>query len=275
MDTNKVGHHISHQFDLELEDIHNKVLMMGGLVEQQIDQAIGAFLTSNIDIAEQVIKQDNQVNAMESAIDQECIAVIALRQPAASDLRMLIAVIKILTEIEREGDLAKEIAQMAIHLACGDSRHADAYYELHHISNMVKAMLHQALDAFARKNTEMLAEMSVQDANVVREFKGIVRQLITRMMEEPRNISRSLDMLWAAKALEKIGVHACNIGEHVIYMVKGEDVRHVGDAKTGFCHSCSHFLEMDDHYHCQLKNLSLTQSDTEKGCSKHSGSFDA
>jgi phosphate transport system protein len=167
---------------------------------------------------------------MESAIDQECIQIIALRQPTAFDLRMLIAVIKILTEIERVGDQAKRIAQMAIHLT-SDSDHVDSYYELHHIAEMIKVMLHQALDAFARMDAEGVAAITEQDENVNREYKSIVRQLVTRMMEDPRNISRSLDVLWAARALERIGDHSCNIGEYVIYMMKGEDVRHARGGK--------------------------------------------
>jgi phosphate transport system protein len=226
MDTaNKIGHHISQQFDRELEDIRNKVLIMGGLVEQQIQLAINAFSNGDMDLAEQVIKQDNQVNAMETSIDQECMQIIALRQPTAFDLRMLISVIKLLTEIERVGDHAKKIAQMAIHLTT-DSEHVDSYYELHHIADMVKTMLHQALDAFARMDSNEVSELNAQDDNVNREYKSIVRQLVTRMMEDPRNISRSLDILWAARALERIGDHSCNIGEYVIYMMKGEDVRH-------------------------------------------------
>ena len=225
MDTNKVGHHISQQFNRELEDIRNKVLLMGGLVEQQIELAIKAFSTGDMDLAEQVIKQDNQVNAMESAIDQECIQIIALRQPTAFDLRLLISVIKILTEIERAGDQAKRIAQMAIHLTT-DSGSVDSYYELHHIGEMIKSMLHEALDAFARMDDDKVAEINAQDENVNREYKGIVRQLMTQMMEDPRNISRCLDVSWAARALERIGDHSCNIGEYVVYMMKGEDVRH-------------------------------------------------
>jgi phosphate transport system protein len=226
METNKVGQHISQQFDRELEDIRNKVLIMGGLVEQQIELAIKAFSNSDMDLAEQVIKQDNQVNTMETAIDQECIQIIALRQPTAFDLRMLISVIKILTEIERVGDQAKRIAQMAIHLATEDTA-SDSYYELHHISEMIKTMLHLALDSFARMNTETLTEINERDDNVDREYKGIIRQLVTRMMEDPRNIRRSLDVLWAARALERIGDHSCNIAEYVVYMMKGEDIRHV------------------------------------------------
>lgn len=227
---NKVGQHISQQFDRELEDIRNKVLIMGGLVEQQIELAIKSFSGGDMDLAEQVIKQDDQVNGMESAIDQECIQIIALRQPTAFDLRMLISVIKILTEIERVGDQAKRIAQMAIHLT-SDTDHLDSYYELHHIGEMIKSMLHQALDAFARMNIDGVAAINEEDDNVNREYKGIVRQLVTRMMEDPRNISRSLDILWAARALERIGDHSCNIGEYVVYMMKGEDVRHARGSK--------------------------------------------
>ena len=230
METNKIGQHISLQFDRELQDIRHKVLLMGGLVEQQIEQAIKAFSSSDTDLAEWVIKQDNQVNSMESTIDQECIQIIALRQPTAIDLRLLISVIKILTEIERVGDQAKRIAQMAIHLA-NDSNHTDSYYELHHIGEMVTKMLHQALDAFARMNIDGVPEINAQDDNVNREYKGIVRQLVTKMMEDPRNISHSLDILWAARALERIGDHSCNIGEYVIYMMKGEDVRHARGTK--------------------------------------------
>ena len=231
METNKVGHHISQQFDRELEDIRNKVLIMGGLVEQQIELAMKSFSSGDMDLAEQVIKQDDQVNTMELTIDQECIQIIALRQPTAIDLRLLISVIKILTEIERVGDQAKRIAQMAIHLAT-DSVHTDAYYELHHIGGMIRGMLHQALDAFARMNVDAVSAIAEEDENVDREYKGIVRQLVTKMMEDPRNITRSLDVLWAARALERIGDHSCNISEYVVYMMKGEDVRHVRGTKN-------------------------------------------
>ncbi len=227
MDNTKVGHHISQQFNKELEDIRNKVLVMGGLVEQQIELAVKAFSNADMELAERVIKQDDQVNAMESAVDQECIQIIALRQPTAFDLRLLIAVIKLLTEIERVGDNAKRIAQMAIHIANDSDNSTDAYYELQHIAEMVREMLHRALDAFARMDTGEVSLINEQDENVNREYKSIMRQLITRMMEDPRNITRSLDILWAARALERIGDHACNISEYVVYMMRGEDIRHV------------------------------------------------
>jgi len=226
MDNTKIGLHISQQFNKELEDIRQKVLAMGGLVEQQIELAVRAFSQGDMELAEQVIKQDNLVNTMETEIDQECIHIIALRQPTAFDLRLLIAVIKLLTEIERVGDNAKRIAQMAIHIA-NDSDNADSYYELQHISEMVKEMLHTALDAFARMSTDEVSRINAQDENVNREYKSIMRQLITRMMEDPRNITRSLDILWAARALERIGDHACNVSEYVVYMMKGQDIRHI------------------------------------------------
>lgn len=226
MDNTKIGLHISQQFNKELEDIRQKVLAMGGLVEQQIELAVKAFSQGDMELAEQVIKQDNLVNTMETEIDQECIHIIALRQPTAFDLRLLIAVIKLLTEIERVGDNAKRIAQMAIHIA-NDSDNADSYYELQHIAEMVKEMLHTALDAFARMSTDEVSHINAQDENVNREYKSIMRQLITRMMEDPRNITRSLDILWAARALERIGDHACNVSEYVVYMMKGQDIRHI------------------------------------------------
>ncbi len=232
MDNTKVGHHISQQFNKELEDIRNKVLVMGGLVEQQIELAVKAFSNADMELAERVIKQDDQVNAMESAVDQECIQIIALRQPTAFDLRLLISVIKLLTEIERVGDNAKRIAQMAIHIANDSEGSADAYYELQHIAEMVREMLHRALDAFARMDTGEIGLINAQDENVNREYKSIMRQLITRMMEDPRNITRSLDILWAARALERIGDHACNIGEYVVYMMRGEDIRHIKNTTT-------------------------------------------
>ena len=226
MENSKIGHHISEQFNRELEDIRNKVLTMGGLVEQQVTLATQAFSEGDMELAETVIKQDDRVNDLELEIDRECIEIIALRQPAAFDLRLLISVIKTITEIERVGDQAKRIAQMTIHLADAESYH-NQYYELQHIVDMVSAMLHDALDAFARMNIHEVVSISKQVKNVNQEYKSIVRQLITKMMEDPRNISRSLDLLWTARALERVGDHACNISEYVIYMVKGEDVRHL------------------------------------------------
>jgi len=225
MDNNKIGHHISEQFNKELEDIRNKVLIMGGLVEQQIDLAVQAFTAGNVEIAEMVIKQDNQVDEMEVAIDQECTEILARRQPTAFDLRLIMSVIKIVHELERMGDKAERVSEMAIKL--GSSNNAVAYYEIEHMAELVKGMLHDALDAFARLDLASLSQITERDDNVDREYDNILRQLITRMMEDPRHITRSLDVLWTVRALERIGDHACYICEHLIYMVKGEDVRHL------------------------------------------------
>ena len=225
MENTKIVHHISERFNVELEDIRNKVLMMGGLVERQIELAIEAYATGNMELAEQVIKQDNEVDELEIQIDQECTQILALRQPTAFDLRLLITVIKIIHEIERVGDKAERIAEMAIKLAGTENKLS--HYELDHMAVLVKGMLHDALDAFARMTLDDVPAITALDINVDREYDSILRQLITRMMEDPRNITRTLDVLWTVRALERIGDHACYICEHIVYMIKGEDVRHL------------------------------------------------
>jgi phosphate transport system protein len=226
MDTNKITQHISRQFNEEMEDIRNKVLAMGGLVEQQVDLATKAFMGYDIENAEVVVLQDKLINELEKDIDHECSEIMARRQPAAFDLRMLIATIKIITDLERIGDEATRIARMTLRLEVTDF-HEDKYYEIEHLLELVKDMLNGALDAYARTDVEEVVDITAQDAKVDREYTSITRQLITKMMENPRNITRALDMLWTARALERIGDHACNICEHVIYMVKGKDVRHL------------------------------------------------
>ncbi len=226
MDNNKISHHISRQFNEELEGIRNKVLTMGGMVEQQIEHAVKAFMSGDMEIAEKVLQVGDEVNELEINIDQECMEILARRQPAAFDLRLLIAVIKTITELERIGDQAERVAHMAIHLADIDHSQTE-YYELQHLSELVKGMLHGALDAFARMNVSDVISITAQDDKVDREYVSIIRQLISRMMEDPRNIKRTLDVLWTARAMERIGDHSCNICEYVIYMVKGKDVRHI------------------------------------------------
>jgi phosphate transport system protein len=198
---------------------------MGGLVERQIEQAIEAYTTGNMELAEQVIKQDNDVDALEVAIDLECTQILALRQPTAFDLRLLITVIKIIHEIERVGDKAERIAEMAIKLSGIENK--ISHYELEHMGLLVKGMLHDALDSFARMTVDEVPAITARDINVDREYDSILRQLITRMMEDPRNITRTLDVLWTVRALERIGDHACYICEHLVYMIQGEDVRHL------------------------------------------------
>lgn len=228
MDISKIGHHISRQYNEELENIRNKVLNMGGLVEQQIEMAAKAFMNSDLEIAEKVVQQDHIVNSLQMQIDQECTEILAKRQPAAFDLRLLLSVIKTINDLERVGDEASKIAEMAIHLNGTEHKHkSEDYYEIQHMVSLVKEMLHGALDAFARLNVEEVVSISAQDTQVDREYGSIIRQLVARMMEDPRNVRRTLDVLWTVRALERIGDHACNICEYVIYMVKGEDVRHI------------------------------------------------
>ena len=226
MDNTIIKQHISRQFNNEMEDIRNKVLTMGGLVEQQVDLATRAFMGCDMESAEKVIQQDQLVNTLEKDIDHECTEIMAKRQPTAFDLRMLIATIKIITDLERIGDEAARIAKMTMRME-GADYYQDKYFEIEHLLELVRDMLNGALDAYARTDIEEVVSITAQDSKVDREYTSITRQLITQMMENPRNITRALDMLWAARALERIGDHSCNVCEHVIYMVKGKDVRHV------------------------------------------------
>lgn len=225
MDKSNLTHHISRQFNEELEAIRNKVLAMGGLVEEQIDNALSALVDGNIELAEQVINQDVDVNAFEVAIDEESIQILARRQPTAGDLRLIVTVIKTITDLERIGDQAERIARMAIHLADME-RPKSQYSELRHLGNQVRAMLHKTLDAFARMDTEAAFNIAQEDLLVDNEYDAIMRQMITYMMEDSRNVRRTLDIMWSARAMERIGDHSRNICEYIIYLVKGKDVRH-------------------------------------------------
>jgi phosphate transport system protein len=217
--------HISRQFNSELEDIRSRVLQMGGLVEQQIEQAINALAKGDSGLAEEVVTNDYKVNKMEVTIDEECNQIIARRQPAAGDLRLVVAVIKTITDLERIGDEAEKIARMAARLA-SEERPKNNYMEIQSLGNHVRQMVHDALDAFARLDTAAALRVAREDELVDREYEGVMRQMITYMMEDPRSITRMLNVIWAARALERIGDHASNICEYVIYLVKGKDVRH-------------------------------------------------
>lgn len=218
--------HISRRYSAELEDIRSRVLQMGGLVEQQIDQAIDALISADVTLGESVIMADTKVNEMEVTIDEECNQIIARRQPAAGDLRLVVAVIKTITDLERIGDEAERIARMAVHLA-QEERPKNNYAEIRVLGRHVRQMLHDALDAFARVDIEAALEVAREDQRADREYGGIIRQMITFMMEDPRTISRALNVIWAARSLERIGDHARNICEYIIYLVKGRDVRHI------------------------------------------------
>jgi phosphate transport system protein len=217
--------HISRKYNAELEDIRSKVLQMGGLVEQQIEQALEALITGDTALGEAVIMDDTKVNQLDVAIDEECQHIIARRQPAASDLRLVMAVIKTVTDLERVGDEAEKIARMAVRLA-QDERPKNNYAEIQTLGNHVRGMVHDALDAFARMGVEAAVRVAREDRKVDQKYDGILRQMITHMMEDPRTISRALNVIWALRALERIGDHARNICEYVVYLVKGKDVRH-------------------------------------------------
>ncbi len=219
--------HISRQFDAELEAIRANVLQMGGLVESQIKSAIESLVNGDVALMNRVIEDDHRVNGMEVKIDESCTQVIARRQPTASDLRLVMTVVKTITDLERIGDEAEKIARMAKMLSQKHGLVIPRYNEIKHASEIAVDMLRKSLDAFARLDVAMAAQAVRQDDLVDEEFRAIMRYLITFMMEDPRTISTSLEILFVAKAIERIGDHAKNISEYVIYMVKGRDVRHV------------------------------------------------
>jgi len=219
--------HIAKQFDLDLENIRTRVLQMGGLVEQQIVKAMQALGDGDMLLAEQVINNDHTVNRYEVELDEACTHVIARRQPTASDLRTVMMVVKTITDLERIGDEAKKIAKMSKVIHAGDMPFVPPV-PLSHVGDIAVEMLRKALDAFARTDLAAAAQVVRQDKEVDREFKSIMRQLITFMMEDPRTISRSIEVLFIAKSIERIGDHAKNVSEYVVYMAKGRDVRHIG-----------------------------------------------
>jgi phosphate transport system protein len=218
--------HISQQFENELEDIRSEVLAMGGLIEQQVTSALEALVQGNNELAHEVIATDKKVNDLEMTIDEQCIQIIALRQPAAGDLRLITAILKAITDIERIGDEAVSISRMALNFSEKD-RPKQNYRELQVLGNHVKGMLRDALDAFARLDVNQALKVAAEDSEVDAEYEAIVRQLITYMMEDPRTVSRAIDMMWSARSLERIGDHAHNICEQIIYLVEGKDVRHL------------------------------------------------
>jgi phosphate transport system protein len=226
------GEHSSKQYDMDLEAIRSKVLLMGGLVESQFHDAMVCFRTGNAELAKQVIKGDENVNRLEVTLDDTCSHLIVRRQPAANDLRTVMATIKVITDLERIGDEATKIARMAENLEDRGMAIINHYETVRVIANSAGYMLHDALDAFARLDEKQALKLIAQDENIDHEFRSIMRSLITFMMEDPRTISAALDTLWVAKAIERIGDHAKNIAEYVIYVVEGKDIRHTDYVAT-------------------------------------------
>jgi len=222
-----VTEHTNKQYDEDLEAIRSRMMQMGGLVESHIRMAIAGYIDGDIDRALAVIAADAKVNELELAVDNDLGQIIVRRQPAASDLRLILAASKIVTDLERIGDEATKIARAAKDNAASTPLQAPRLASVHHLSEIALGMLRRALDAFARLDAAAAARVIGEDAAIDDEFRAILRQLITFMMEDPRTISSAMQVMWVAKAFERIGDHAKNIAEYVIYIVKGRDVRHI------------------------------------------------
>ncbi|RCL47145.1 MAG: phosphate transport system regulatory protein PhoU [Candidatus Thioglobus sp.] len=219
------GQHILHQFDNDLESIRTKVLSMGGLVEKQVENSLVALINSDSSLAEQVAMNDYQINAMEVAIDEECNQIIALRQPTANDLRLVMSIIKTISDLERIGDEAEKIGKYAIDLATED-RNQTYFSELKNLGNKVKVILREALDAFARMEVASAYQTAASDKQINQEYEQITVKLIKAMTEDRASVELGLRVMWTARALERIGDHAKNICEYVIFTVEGKDIRH-------------------------------------------------
>jgi len=218
--------HLSSQFDEDLSRLRTHVLQMGGLVETQVSAAIDAYSTGEIASVKAIVETDRRVNELEKAIDDDCAHIIAKRQPTASDLRLVLGISKIVTDLERAGDEAKKIAKGVRRIY--ENGHLPGQYGvgIRHLAEAALSMVRQALDAFARLDTPQATNVIRADTDVDAEFKSIIRQLITHMMEDPRTITTSIDIIWIARAIERIGDHAKNISEQVVYVVEGRDIRH-------------------------------------------------
>jgi len=230
MKSRNVSQHISQQYNEELETLREQVMAMGGLVEKQLQDAIDSLINMDATKARIIVSQDALVNALEVKIDEECSRVLAKRQPAAGDLRLIIAIIKTVTDLERVGDEAEKIARMTVEIVEDSPLIKPMERHLKGINNLGKhviIMLRNCLDAFARMDVDAAMEVAHLELDVDQQYGALMRQLITYMIEDPRSISSILDVTWAARALERVGDHANNIAEYTIYLVKGKDVRHI------------------------------------------------
>jgi len=221
--------HISRRFNEELEQVRTLVMDMGALVEQQVNDGLNAVLNADAELAKKVIERDQKVNNMELAIDEYCTQILARRQPAASDLRLLVSVIKSITDLERMGDEAVKFGKNAIKLAKGnfaDDQGSRPLIELKHLGKHVSETLHKALTAYAQMDVATALTIIKDDDVIDEEFDNISRLLVTKMMENPREIKNALRVTWCARALERIGDHTTNLCEYIVYLVEGKDVRH-------------------------------------------------
>jgi len=224
MDNLNLGRHISGQFNEDLENVINHVMHMGGLVEKQLSDSLSAVNNTDETLAKSVLAADYKINALEVSIDDECTRIIAKRQPAAGDLRLIMAIIKTIADLERIGDEAQKIARVALENFSGDQK--ALLLNLDNLGRKVLEFLQASLDAFTRMDVEAAVKTHQSDEKIDREYEALVRQLMTYMMEDPRSIPQIMTVIWSARALERIGDRCQNICEYIIYFVKGKDVRH-------------------------------------------------
>ncbi|MDC9725850.1 MAG: phosphate signaling complex protein PhoU [Gammaproteobacteria bacterium] len=238
--TTSNSQHISQKFENELQEIRSRVLAMGGLVEQQVGNALKSLKKADVELARTVMEEDGLVNDFEMKIDEECIQIIALRQPTASDLRLVTVILKAITDLERIGDEAYNIAQKTLNLTANEHSKKN-YSELSKLGNHVRGLLRDALDAFARLDVDAALSVAREAQEADAEYESFMRTMLTYMMEDPRTISRVLDLMWSARALERVTAHTHNLCEYVIYLVEGKDVRHLTVEKM------EKLLERDDN----------------------------
>lgn len=220
--------HTSNRYNKELEEIRSRVLDMGTMVEEQLEKSLRSLLEIDSALGEEVVESEHKINAIEIEIDQRCIEVLARRQPAASDLRLIIAVTKTIADLERIGDQAERLAKFALKLS-DEAIVSRQFSELRHMSHLVQEMLSNTLDAFVRTDVKRALELLQMDKEIDEKLESITRQLITYMMEDPRQIKSMMRISWCARSLERIGDHACNICEYIVFLVEGKDIRHTSD----------------------------------------------
>lgn len=232
MDSLHLDQHISKNFNEDLELLRTNFLKMGGLVEQQLNNAVLAIVNGDSELADSVFETERSINQLEVDIDRECTEIIARRQPAASDLRLILMVIKAVRDLERMGDESVKIARM-VSISTMESYQNHSFVELRHLAERVQKMVRGSLDTFARFDDKAAIEVMKEDQTIDQEYNSAMRQMVSFMMEDSRTITRSLNIIWALRALERVGDHARNICEHIVYLVKGKDIRHTPIEKLG------------------------------------------